>query len=65
MVLHLNKLEFPSSRVTFAKFGLNWSVGSGEEDINVTSLQTEGRTDRQTHDGRQVTRKAHLSFQLR
>ena len=27
--------------------------------------QTDGQTDGQTHDGRQVIRKAHLSFQLR
>ena len=36
-------------------------IGSGEEDENVKSLQTDGQTD----DGRQVIRKAHLSFQLR
>ena len=52
-----------------AKFGWNWPSGSGEEDENVKSLQTDGRTDRrtdrQTDDGRQVIRKAHLSFQLR
>ena len=52
-----------------AKFGLNWPSGSGEEDENVKSLQTDrqtdGRTDGQTDDGRQVIRKAHLSFQLR
>ena len=45
----------------FAKFGWNWPSGSGEEDENVKSLQT----DRQTDDGRQVIRKTHLSFQLR
>ena len=56
-----------------AKFGRNWLSGSGEEDENVKSLQTDrqtdgrtdGRTDGQTDDGRQVIRKAHLSFQLR
>ena len=67
--LHLNKLESPSPMDTCAKFGWNWTSGSGEEDENVKSLQTdrqtEGRTDGQTDDGRQVTRKAHLSFQLR
>ena len=36
-------------------------TGSGEEDENVKSLQTDGQID----DGRQVMRKAHLSFQLR
>ena len=29
-----------------AKFGWNWPSGSGEEDENVKSLQTDGRTDR-------------------
>ena len=52
-----------------AKFGYNWPSGSGEEDENVKSLQTDERTDRrtdrETDDGRQVIRKAHLSFQLR
>ena len=28
-----------------AKFGCNWPCGSGEEDENVKSLQTDGRTD--------------------
>ena len=49
-----------------AKFGWNWPCGSGEEDENVKSLQTnrqtEERMDGQTEDGRQVIRKAHLSF---
>ena len=56
-------------RMLCAKFGWNWPSGSGEEDENVKSLQTDGQTDRQTDgqtdDGRQVIRKAHLSFQLR
>ena len=52
-------------RMLCAKFGWNWPSGSGEEDENVKSLQTNRRTDRQTDDGRQVIRKAHLSFQLR
>ena len=59
------------------RFGCNWPIGSGEEDENVKSLQTVGitdrrtdgrtdrRTDKQSDDGRQVIRKAHLSFQLR
>ena len=59
--LDLNKLESPSPK----EFGLNWPSGSGEEDENVKSLQTDRRTDGQTDDGRQVIRKAHLSFQLR
>ena len=48
-------------RILCAKFGWNWPSGFGEEDENVKSLQT----DRQTDDGRQTIRKAHLSFQLR
>ena len=51
------------------KFGWNWPSDFGEEDENVKSLQTDrrtdGRTDGQTDDGRQVIRKAQLSFQLR
>ena len=52
-------------RMLCTKFGWNWPSGSGEEDENVKSLQTNGQTDRRTDDGRQVIRKAHLSFQLR
>ena len=44
-----------------AKFCLNWSSGSWEEDEIVKSLQTDGQTD----GGWQVIRKANLSFQLR
>ena len=59
-------------RMVCAKFGWNWASGSGEDE-NVKSLQTDRRTDRrtdgqtdgQTDAGRQVIRKAHLSFQLR
>ena len=60
---------FKYIRMLCAKFGWNWLSGSGEEDENVKSLQTDGRTDRltdrQTDNGRKVIRKAHLSFQLR
>ena len=56
-------------RMLCAKFGWIWPIGSGEEDENVKSLQTDRQTDRQTNgqtdDGRQAIRKAHLSFQLR
>ena len=45
-----------------AKFGWNWPSGSWEEDENVNNLQADGH--RQTDDGQQVIRKAHLSFQL-
>ena len=44
-----------------AKFCRNWPSGSGEEDENVKSLQTDERTD----DGRQAIKKTHLSLQLR
>ena len=68
-----SKLNPLHSRMLCAKFGWNWPNESGEEDENVRSLQTDGRTDRRTDgrtdrqadDGRQVIRKAHLSFQLR
>ena len=51
-------------RMLCAKFGWNWPSGSGEEDEHVKSLQTDRQTDGQTDAGRQVIRKAHLSFQL-
>ena len=44
-----------------AKFGWNWRSSSGEEDENVESIQTDGRT----FDGQQAIRKAHLSYQLK
>ena len=56
MILHLKKTESPSPKDTFAKLGWIWMSGSGEDDENVKNLQT---------DGRQATRKANLSFQLR
>ena len=63
---NLNPLHL---RMLCAKFGWNWPSGSGEEDENVKSLQTDRqtdrRTDRQTDDGQKVIRKALLSFQLR
>ena len=69
MALHLNKLESPSPKNALCQVWLKLASGSGEEDENVKSLQTDGRTDgrtdRQTDDGRQAIRKAHLSFQLR
>ena len=39
-------------RMLCAKFGWNWPSGSGEEDENVKSLQTDRRTDRQRTDER-------------
>ena len=61
--LHLNKLECPLPKDALCQVWLKWPGGSGEEDENVKSLQTDGRTDRQT-DRRKVIRKANLSFQL-
>jgi hypothetical protein len=62
-------LKALSPRMICAKFGWNWSSGSGEEVENVKSLQTDRRTDRrtdrQTDDGQTAIRIAHLSFQLR
>ena len=55
MILHLKKTESPSPKDTFAKLGWIWMSGSGEDDENVKSLQTD----------EQVTRKDNLSFQLR
>ena len=46
MVLHLNKLEFPSPRMRCAKFGLNWPSGFGEEDDNVKSLRQRRKRQR-------------------
>ena len=40
---YLQKLESPFPKD--AKFGWNWPSGSGEEDENVKSLQTDRRTD--------------------
>ena len=35
-------------RMLWTKFGWNWPCGTGEEDENVKSLQTDGQTDGQT-----------------
>ena len=56
--LHLNNLESPSPKNALCQVWLKLASGSGEEDENVKSLQTDGRTD----DGHQAIRKAHLSF---
>ena len=50
--LHLKKLNPLYPRMHCVKFGGNWPSCSGEEDENVKSLQTDGRTDRQTTDER-------------
>ena len=59
MTLNLNQLESLHPGILCTKFVWDWPSGSGEEDENVKSLQTDGRTDKQTDDGRQVIRKAH------
>ena len=51
-------LRYP--RMLCAKFGWNWPSGSGENE-NVKNLKADGRID----DGRQIIRKAQLSYQLR
>ena len=40
MVLHLNKLEFPSSKIQMhsAIFGWNWPSGSGADDFSISAL---------------------------
>ena len=58
-------LNPPHPKMLCATFSGNWLSGSGEEVENVKSLQTDGQTDRLADDGRQLIRKAHLSFQLR
>ena len=63
--LHLNNIETPLPTDALCQVWSNWPSGSGEEDENVKILQTEGRTDRQTDDGRKAISKAHLSCQLR
>ena len=40
--LHLNKLKPLQPRMLCAKFSWYWPSGSGEEDENVKSLQTDG-----------------------
>ena len=52
VALHLNKLESPSPKDTLCQVWLNWPSGSGEEDENVKSLQTDRETDGQTTDDR-------------
>ena len=55
--LLLIKLEYLSPKDFLCQVWLKLASGSGEEDINVKSLHTDGQTDRQTDDGRQVIRK--------
>ena len=72
VALSLIKLESPSPGDTSFQVWLNlaqwfwrrrWKCEKFTE--RWIDRQTAGRTDKQTDDGRQVIRKAHLSFQLR
>ena len=56
MALNLKKLESTLPKNALCQVWWKLAQWWGEEDENVKSLQT---------DGRQVIRKAHLSFQLR
>ena len=47
-VLHWTNLILHHPRTLCVKFGWNWFSGSGEEDENVKSLQTDRQMDRQT-----------------
>ena len=47
-----SKLNSLHPRMIWPKFGWNWPSGSGKEDENVKSLQTDRHTDRQTTDDR-------------
>ena len=66
--LHLNKLESLSLRDTLCQVWLKlaqWFWRRRWKCEKFTDGRTHGQTDRQTDDGRQAIRKAHLSFQLR
>ena len=51
VALPWTNLNLHHPRLLCAKFGWNWPSGSGEEDENVKSLQTDGQTEGRT-DGR-------------
>ena len=72
--LHLNKLESPSPKDALCQVWLKlarWFWRRRWKCEKFTDRRMDGRTYRQTDgrrttdDGRQVIRKAHLSFQLR
>ena len=66
--LHLNKLKSPSPTDALCQVWLKlaqWFWRRRWKCEKFTDGRTDRRTDRQTDDGRQVIRKAHLSFQLR
>ena len=62
-VLHLNKLESPSPKDALGQVWLKFA----QKKMKMWKVyrRTDRKTDRQTDDGRQLIRKAHLSFQLR
>ena len=62
--LYLNKLESPSPRDTLWQVWLKLAQWFWRRRWKCEKF-TDRRTDGQTDDGRQVIRKAHLSFQLR
>ena len=59
----MKKLESPSPKDALCKFGWNWPSGSGEEDENVKSLQTDRQTDRRRTTGDQKS-SLELSAQV-
>ena len=67
--LHLKKLESPSPKDALWQVWLKltqWFMRRRWKCEKFTDRQTDGQTDGRTYnDGRQVIRKAHLSFQLR
>ena len=54
-------LNFLNPMMLFAKFDWNWTSGTGEEDKNVKSLQTDGQTDNKRSENLTYS----VSFQLR
>ena len=63
VALHLNKLESPSPRDTLCQVWLKLAQWSGEEDENVKSSLTDGRTDRRLTTGDQKS-SLELSAQV-
>ena len=62
MDLYLNKLESPPTKDALCQVWLKLDSGSGEEDANKKSLQTDRRMDRQTD--RQMTGNQKSSGEL-
>ena len=57
---YFNKIKSPLSKNALCQV----ENGPVVLEMKMKSLQTDGRTDRQTDDRQQVIRKAHLSFQF-